>query len=79
MAAAKKARSPVIYPALMLALNAGMRDSEIRNLQWERLDLDGAILTVGQSKTKAGEGRTIPLMRAPNRAWRVDETYVPAI
>jgi len=26
--AAKEARSPVIYPALMLALNAGMRDAE---------------------------------------------------
>jgi integrase len=61
LAAAKAARSPAIYPALMLALNAGMRDAEIRGLQWERLDLDTAILTVGESKTEAGEGRTIPL------------------
>lgn len=59
--AAKTARSPAIYPALMLALNAGMRDAEIRGLQWERLDLSRAILTVGDSKTEAGEGRTIPL------------------
>ena len=49
--AAKAARSPAIYPALMLALNAGMRDAEIRELQWERLDLVRAILTVGESKT----------------------------
>src|SRR5436305_1980734 len=35
--AAKAARSPAIYPALMLALNAGMRDAEIRSLQWSRL------------------------------------------
>jgi integrase len=61
LSAAKAARSPAIYPALMLALNAGMRDAEIRNLQWERLDLARAILTVGESKTEAGEGRTIPL------------------
>lgn len=61
LAAAKSARSPAIYPALMLALNAGMRDAEIRNLQWERLNLNTAILTVGESKTEAGEGRTIPL------------------
>ena len=46
MAAAKAARSPAIYPALMLALNAGMRDAEIVTPQWERMDLSSAILTV---------------------------------
>jgi integrase len=61
LAEAKAARSPVIYPALMLALNAGIRDAEIRTMQWERLDLSKAYLTVGDSKTEAGEGRTIPL------------------
>ena len=64
LAAAKEARSPAIYPALMLALNAGMRDAEIRGLQWGRLDLVKAYLTVGDSKTEAGEGRTIPLNSA---------------
>jgi integrase len=62
--AARASRSPAIYPALMLALNAGMRDAEIRGLQWERIDLVSAILTVGESKTEAGEGRTIPLNSA---------------
>ncbi|HXJ44922.1 MAG TPA: site-specific integrase [Bryobacteraceae bacterium] len=61
IAAARAARSPAIYPTLMLALNAGMRDAEIRGLQWDRMDLTKAILTVGESKTEAGEGRTIPL------------------
>jgi integrase len=61
LAAARAARSPAIYPALMLALNAGMRDAEIRALQWGRMDLFKAYLTVGDSKTEAGEGRTIPL------------------
>jgi integrase len=61
LSAAKAARSPAIYPALTLALNAGMRDAEIRGLQWCRLDLSRAILTVGESKTEAGAGRTIPL------------------
>lgn len=64
LAAAKEARSPAIYPALMLALNAGMRDAEIRGLQWGRLDLVKSYLTVGDSKTEAGEGRTIPLNSA---------------
>jgi integrase len=45
----------------MLALNAGMRDAEIRGLQWGRMNLSQAVLTVGESKTEAGEGRTIPL------------------
>jgi len=61
LSAAKVARSRAIYPALMLALNTGERDAEIRGLQWERMDLAKAIVTVGDSKTEAGEGRTIPL------------------
>src|SRR5712691_9759533 len=64
LAAAKTARSRAIYPALMANLNAGMRDKEIRELQWERMNLCSAILTVGDSKTEAGEGRTIPLNSA---------------
>jgi integrase len=58
---AKKRRSPAIYPALMLALHAGVRDKELRSLQWDRVDLQKAKLIVGDSKTDAGVGRTIPL------------------
>jgi len=58
---ARKARSPHIYLALTLALNAGMRDAEIRTLTWGQLDFTKNYLAVGQSKTEAGEGRTIPL------------------
>jgi integrase len=58
---AQKSKSPNIYPALMLAQNTGMRSSEIRRLQWDHLDLKKRFLTVGKSKTDAGEGRTIPL------------------
>jgi len=64
LAAARAARSRAIYPALMLALNTGERDAEIRGLQWERMDLAKAVVTVGDSKTEAGEGRTIPLNSA---------------
>ncbi|HEY6343628.1 MAG TPA: site-specific integrase [Bryobacteraceae bacterium] len=60
-AEAKKRRSPSIYPALMLALHAGMRDAEIRGLIWDRVDLQRAVVTVGAAKTEAAEGRTIPL------------------
>jgi integrase len=54
-------RSPFIKPALALAFNAGMRDAEIRSLTWGQIDLEKRFLTVGRSKTDAGEGRTIPL------------------
>jgi integrase len=61
LAAAKKRRSPAIHPAVMLALHVGMRDAEIRDLQWARVDLHSAIVKVGESKTVAGQGRPIPL------------------
>ena len=61
LAQAKRRRSPSIYPALFLGLDAGMRDAEIRGLQWGRVDLERALVTVGKAKTEAGEGRTIPL------------------
>jgi integrase len=55
-------RSPQIYPALMLTLNAGLRDKELRELQWRQLDLvDKKILIVGESKSEAGTGRIVPL------------------
>jgi integrase len=58
---ARKARSPHIYLALTLALNAGMRDAEIKTLTWGQIDFTKNYLAVGRSKTEAGEGRTIPL------------------
>jgi integrase len=48
----RKSGSRAIYPALALALNAGMRDAEIRNLTWLQVDFEKQFLTVG---------RTIPL------------------
>jgi integrase len=56
-------RSRTLYPAVVLALNTGMRYSEIRLLQWKQIDLRGRTLLVGKSKTESGTGRTIPLNR----------------
>lgn len=61
IAAARNRRLPCVYTALMLGLNAGLRDGEILDLQWSRVDLERRFLTTGNSKTEAGEGRTIPL------------------
>lgn len=59
--ACAKSRSRALYPFVVLALNTGMRYSEIRLLTWGRVDLIGATLTVGASKTEAGAGRKVPL------------------
>jgi integrase len=59
--AAEQSASPHILFALSLAQNMGMRDAEMKNLRWSQIDFNKEILTVGRSKTEAGEGRTIPL------------------
>jgi integrase len=59
--AASNSRCRSLYPVVMLALNTGMRASEIRALTWAQVDLLGQALTVGKSKTSAGTGRFIPL------------------
>jgi integrase len=61
LAAAQKSRCRSLYPVVMLALNTGMRASEIRGLEWAQVDLLARALTVGKSKTAAGTGRPIPL------------------
>jgi integrase len=59
---AKKLRSKNIFPALVVALNCGLRDKELRELTWRQIDLvDKRTLTVGKSKTEGGTGRVIPL------------------
>jgi integrase len=59
--AASKSRCRSLYPVVMLALNTGMRTSEIRGLTWGQVNFFGKSLTVGKSKTMAGTGRIIPL------------------
>jgi len=65
-----KSRCRCLYVAVMLALNTGMRYSEIRLLCWRQIDFVARILTVGKSKSPTGTGRAIPLN---NRILRVLE------
>jgi integrase len=58
---ARLSRSPHMYPAFMLARNAGLRDTEIKTLTWGRVNLKARTLQVGKAKSDAGEGRIIPL------------------
>lgn len=54
-------RSRSLLPAVLLALNTGMRYSELRLLQWGQVDWTKRTVRVGKSKTDAGTGRVIPL------------------
>ena len=56
LSACLRSRSRSLYPAVMLALNTGMRYNEIPLLQWKQPEFMGKILTVGQSKTQSGTG-----------------------
>lgn len=57
---AARNKSPYINLAVRLALTLAMRSDEIRSLRWGNIDLAERVLSVGKSKTKAGE-RVIPM------------------
>jgi integrase len=57
----RSSRSRGLYTAVVLALNTGMRETEIRTLAWRQIDFESRTVTVGKSKTAAGTGRPIPM------------------
>jgi integrase len=61
LTACLKSRCRCLYLAVMLALNTGMRYSEIRLLRWRQVDFAARMLIVGKSKSPTGTGRAIPL------------------
>lgn len=67
---------------VLTMLFCGLRPAEIRRMEWDWIDFDNAILTVGKSKTKAGTGRKIPmppqLVKAlqEHKAKNLNEQYV---
>jgi integrase len=63
----------------MLALNAGIRDAELKSLTWAQVDLVKGYLTVGKSKTEAGEGRTIPFNTALSETLREYAEWYEAV
>lgn len=50
-----------IFTVTQLALNTGLRHSEIRRLKWRNIDFLNRLLKVAESKTPAGAGRYVPL------------------
>jgi integrase len=61
LAAAEEDPSKYIRVALRIAMNGGLRLKETRTIRLSQFDFTKRILTVGKSKTAAGEDRTIPL------------------
>jgi integrase len=57
----RNSRSPHIHLALTMALNAGMRDAEIKSLRWKQIHLEKRYIQILESKTDAGDGRIIPI------------------
>lgn len=80
----KATRSPMVFPYVVLGFNTGMRDKTMRVLQWAQLDFLKRIITVGDDKTEAGEGRTIPMNDAlydamvEYRAWYAENVATVA-
>lgn len=54
--ACRSSRSPSLGPAFVVAMQTGLRYSELRMLRWSQVDFLNALVTVGDSKTAAGTG-----------------------
>ena len=66
----------MVLPVLKIALLTGLRLGEIRRLTWNRIDLSKRTLLVGQSKTKAGTGRMIPMHTELYRVFTEQAAYL---
>lgn len=56
---ARRSRTPLLAEAIILAMETGLRRSELLAIEWRHVDLSRRILAVPLTKT--GEPRTIPL------------------
>ena len=62
-----------LYPAFIVSMHTGLRNKELRLLRWRQVNLIDGSITVGKSKTEAGEGRWVPLSETALEAlksWR---------
>ena len=59
---------------MLLSIHTGLRNEELRLLQWEKVDLIDGCIQVGKSKTEEGSGRLVPLSQTALqalKAWRL--------
>jgi integrase len=73
----RKSRSRSLYTAVVIALQACLRYSEIRQLRWQQVDLGRRVITVGKSKSDAGEGRAVPMTRSLYETLRIWAAQFP--
>ena len=57
----RMSRSRSLHPAVVLALNTGLRSGELLSMRWLQVDLTKRTIRVGDSKSRAGRGRLVPL------------------
>ncbi|WP_339722005.1 site-specific integrase [uncultured Paraglaciecola sp.] len=50
-----------LEPLVLLAMNTGMRKSELFNLRWDNVDLSNSVVKVIAENAKSGKARHIPL------------------
>ena len=61
LAACRASNCPGFYAAVLLALSTGMRRGEMRQLTWERVDLERGHIVLDQATTKGRVTRGVPL------------------
>ncbi|WP_109479441.1 site-specific integrase [Paraburkholderia sp. C35] len=61
LAECRAARAPYLEHAVIIAIETGMRQSEMLALTWDRIDLQKRVARL--TDTKNGEGRGVPLSR----------------
>lgn len=59
--AAARTVHPLLEPAIVLAIETGMRQGEILELEWPRIDLANGVIKLQNGTTKNGQGREVPL------------------
>ncbi|WP_109479444.1 site-specific integrase [Paraburkholderia sp. C35] len=59
--ACKQARSWWLAPIVELAIHTGMRQSEVRALQWQNVNTEECVVTLPAAATKTLTTRTVPL------------------
>jgi integrase len=80
----RAARAPFLEAAVIVAIETGMRQSEILRLRWDKIDLERRVAVLPD--TKNGESRAVPLTRRAVAAiestktlreykWRRQRTY----
>lgn len=61
LAACRQSSSRSIYAAVLASINTGLRNKELRTLQWWRVNFESGTLHVGKSKTAASSDRFVSI------------------